>query len=295
MQRVNDIPKLAPRPLDSHKGLFGRVLVAGGSVGFSGAAAMCARSALRSGAGLVRVAVPQSILPVVASFDPCYTTAALKENADGQIDAQAAACVLALAKENDVTAFGPGAGTGQGVFETLSLLLKQGDLKLVIDADGLNVLALNGGPGGWLHRKKSQTILTPHPGEMQRLWKSVFREPMPDDREKAAVAFAQQTDTVLVLKGYRTIVTDGQQLYVNTTGNPGMATGGSGDVLTGTIAALVGQRMSLFDAAVLGVHVHGKAGDLAAQKFGQIGMIATDIIDRLPEAWVDISNIKDHK
>jgi NAD(P)H-hydrate epimerase len=293
MQKVNDLPKLTARPADSHKGLFGRVLVVGGSAGFGGAAAMCARSALRSGAGLVRVAAPESILPIVASFDPCYTTAALKENASGQIDSQAAARVLSLARENDVTAFGPGAGTGQGVFDTIAMLLRQSDLKLVIDADGLNVLAANGGVGGWLRIKKAQTVLTPHPGEMQRLWKSVFREAMPEDREKTASAFAQKTNTVLVLKGYQTIVTDGQQLYVNTTGNPGMATGGSGDVLTGTIAALVGQRMSLFDAAVLGVYVHGAAGDLAAEKFGQIGMIATDIIDRLPEAWVDLSNIKD--
>jgi NAD(P)H-hydrate epimerase len=284
-----------PRPADSHKGLFGRVLVVGGSVGFGGAAAMCARSALRSGAGLVRVAVPTSILPIVASLDPCYTTAALAEDGNGQIDAQAAASVLSLATENDVTAFGPGAGTGQGVFETLAMLLRQSDLKLVVDADGLNVLAASGGAGGWLDRKKAQVVLTPHPGEMQRLWKSVFREPVPEDREKTAAAFAQKTNTVLVLKGHRTIVTDGQRTYVNTTGNPGMATGGSGDVLTGVIAALVGQRMSLFDASVLGVHVHGLAGDAAAAKFGQVSMIATDIIDMLPTAWVGISNIKNQK
>jgi ADP-dependent NAD(P)H-hydrate dehydratase len=292
MQRITKIPQLESRPADSHKGLFGRVLVVGGSAGFSGAAAMCARSALRSGAGLVRVAVPKSILPVVASFDPCYTTAALAEDANGQIDSQAAAGVLALAGENDVTAFGPGAGTGQGVFDALAMLLRQGDLKLVIDADGLNVLAANGGAGGWLDRKKAQVVLTPHPGEMGRLWKSVFREPMPQEREKTALTFAQKTNTVLVLKGYRTIVTDGQRIYINTTGNPGMATGGAGDVLTGVIAALVGQGMSLFDAAVLGVYVHGAAGDLAAERFGQIAMVATDIIDTLPAAWVGISNIK---
>lgn len=290
MQKAGDIPKLTARPADSHKGLFGRVLVVGGSVGFSGAVAMTARSALRSGAGLVRVAVPKSILPIVASLDPCYTTAALAEDARGQIDARAAADVLSLAKENDVTAFGPGAGTRQGVYITLSLLLRQNELKLVIDADGLNVLAANGEAGGWPAVKKAQVVLTPHPGEMQRLWKSVFREPMPEDREKAASTFAEKTNAVLVLKGHQTVVTDGQRLYVNTTGNPGMATGGSGDVLTGVIAALVGQRMGLFDAAVLGAYVHGMAGDLSAEKFGQVGMIATDIIDMLPAAFLILNS-----
>lgn len=285
MQRIAEIPKLEVRAADSHKGIFGRVLVVGGSIGFSGAVAMTARSALRSGAGLVRAAVPKSVLPMVAAIDPCYTTAALPEDANGQIDVQAVNTVLALATENDVTAFGPGAGTGQGVVESISALLNQNELKLVIDADGLNVLAANGGAGKRHFLKKAQCILTPHPGEMQRLWKSIFREPMPTDRQQCAVKFAQKTNSVIVLKGYQTVVTDGEKVYTNTTGNPGMATGGSGDVLTGVIAALVGQKLSLFDAAVLGVYVHGVAGDMAAGQFGQVSMIATDIIDKLPAAF----------
>lgn len=282
MQRITEIPKLAGRPVDSHKGLFGRVLVVGASAGFSGAVAMAARSALRSGAGLVRAAVPQSVLPIVAALDPCYTTAALPEDKNGQIATQAVNTVLALARENDVTAFGPGAGTGQGVSESLSALLSQNELKLVIDADGLNVLAAH---AGWHTKKKSQCILTPHPGEMQRLWKSTFREPMPTDREKCAIEFAKMTNSIIVLKGSRTVVTDGEKIYANTTGNPGMATGGSGDVLTGMIAALIGQKLCLFDAAILGVYMHGVAGDLAAAEFGQVSMIATDIIDKLPAAF----------
>lgn len=283
MNRVEEIPKIAPRPADGHKGLFGRVLVVGGSVGFSGAATMAARAALRSGAGLVRVAVPASVLPIVAALDPCYTTASLPEDENGQMSTQAVNMVLNLAAQNDVTAFGPGAGTGQGVAETLSALLNQNDAKLVIDADGLNVLAAQG--GGWVSNKNAQAVLTPHPGEMQRLWKSVFRESMPVDRQDCAVKFAMRTNSIVVLKGSGTVVTDGENVYVNQTGNPGMATGGSGDVLTGIIAALIGQRLSLFDAAVLGVYVHGVAGDLAAADYGQTSLIATDIIDKLSTAF----------
>ncbi|MCE5184626.1 MAG: NAD(P)H-hydrate dehydratase [Planctomycetaceae bacterium] len=285
MQRITELPKLAVRAADSHKGMFGRVLVVGGSVGFSGAVAMAARSALRSGAGLVCAAAPESVLPIVAALDPCYTTAALNEDANGQISMQAVNSVLQLAKENDVTAFGPGAGTGPGVSESLSILLNESELKLVIDADGLNVLAANGGVGGWHTRKKAQCILTPHPGEMQRLWNSVFRDAMPSDREQCAVQFAQKTEAIIVLKGNRTVVTDSEKVYTNISGNPGMATGGSGDVLTGVIAALIGQGLSLFDAAVLGVYVHGRAGDLAADEFGQVSLIATDIIEKLPAAF----------
>jgi NAD(P)H-hydrate epimerase len=287
MNRITQIPELAKRPVDGHKGMFGRVLVVGGSIGMSGAVAMAARSALRSGAGLVRAAVPKSVLPIVAAIDPCYTTAALAEDANGQIDVQAVTTVLSLAHENDVTAFGPGAGTGQGVAEVLSGLMNQNELRLVIDADGLNMLAAN---TGWHLRKKAQVILTPHPGEMQRLWKSVFRKAMPTDREHSALEFASQTNSLIVLKGHQTIVTDGEKVYTNTTGNPGMATGGSGDVLTGVIAALVAQGLSLLDAGVLGAYTHGMAGDLAAECFGQVSMVATDIIEKLPAAFQRISS-----
>jgi NAD(P)H-hydrate epimerase len=285
MQRITELPKMRVRPVDGHKGTFGKVLVVGGSIGFSGAPALAGRASLRGGAGLVRVAVPKGIQPIIAAIDPCYTTVGLPEDKNGQMDAAAAGVVLKLSEENDVIAFGPGAGTGQGVFEVLVTLLGQSGLKLVIDADGLNVLAANGGAGGWTMRKQAQIVLTPHPGEMQRLWKSLFREPMPTDREKCAAVMAQKTSCIVVLKGASTVVTDGEKIYVNTTGNPGMATGGSGDVLTGLMAALIGQQLPLFEAAVLGVYVHGLAGDLAADHIGQIAMIATDIIEKLPDAF----------
>jgi ADP-dependent NAD(P)H-hydrate dehydratase len=284
MQKITALPKLKKRPVDGHKGTFGKVLIVGGSVGFSGAPALAGMAALRSGSGLVRIAVPQSIQSVVTGLEPCYTTIGLSDD-DGQLSSKA---VMELAKhlpDNDVVAFGPGVGTGGGVKNVLLSLLAIEGLKLIIDADGLNVLSQCGGPGGWLKKKKADIVLTPHPGEMVRLWKSVFREPMSEDREECAAQFARKTNTIVVLKGAGTVVTDGEQVYVNKSGNPGMATAGSGDVLTGTITALGGQDLSLFDAAVLGVFVHGLAGNIAAAVHGQISLIATDIIENLSSAF----------
>lgn len=285
MKKITELPTLAKRPVDGHKGTFGKVLIVGGSVGFSGAPALTAMAALRSGAGLVRVAVPACIQPVVAGIDPCYTTIALQEDANGQLTSKAGDVLMPMLSDNDVVAFGPGAGTGAGVRDTLLSMLAVEGLKLVLDADGLNVLSQCGGVGGWLEKKKCDVVLTPHPGEMKRLWKSVFREPMPEDREECAVQFAKKTGSIIVLKGAGTVVTNGEKIYTNTSGNPGMATAGSGDVLTGVITALAGQGLSLFDAAVLGVYVHGLAGNIAAAIHGQVSLIATDIIDNLSSAF----------
>ena len=133
---------------------------------------------------------------------------------------------------------------------------------------------------------KAKLILTPHPGEMKRLWSGLFREPLPDDRQQQAIQLSQHTNTVVALKGAGTVVTDGEKSYINKTGNPGMATAGSGDVLTGVVTALLGQRLSDLDATILGVYAHGLAGDIAAEKLGQVGIITTDIIDALPEAFL---------
>jgi NAD(P)H-hydrate epimerase len=286
MKTITQIPVLQPRPVDGHKGLFGKILIVGGSVGFSGAPALAGRAALRSGAGLVCVAVPGSTLPIVASLEPCYTTIPLAEDADGKIASDTAGILADHAKQNDVVAFGPGIGVSAGVKDVLLHLLGIESLKIVIDADGLNTLALCGGAGGWVEKKKASVILTPHPGEMQRLWKSLFRGKMPEDRAEQAAKLAEQTGTTVVLKGAGTVVADGKKVYVNTTGNAGMATAGAGDVLTGVIAALAGQNLNLMDAAVAGVYIHGLAGDLAAKEKGQISLIATDIIDFLPAAFL---------
>lgn len=289
MKTVAEIPTLKPRPTDGHKGTFGKTLIVGGSLGFSGAPALAGKAALRSGAGLVRVAVPQSILPIVAALDPCYTTIPLADDADGKMASQAAGALIEQAKLNDVVVFGPGAGVSPGVRDVLLELLQIQGLRLLIDADGLNTLADRPKAGDWPAKIKASVILTPHPGEMARLWQSLFRKTMPEDRRVCAAQLALKTQAIVVLKGAATIVTDGLRAYVNTTGNPGMATAGAGDVLSGVIAALAGQGLDNFDAAVLGVYVHGKAGDLAARDKGQISMVAADIIDALPGAFLSLS------
>jgi ADP-dependent NAD(P)H-hydrate dehydratase len=295
MQIIEKIPRLKPRRVDAHKGDFGKVCIIAGSVGFSGAAALAGKAALRSGAGLVRVAVPKSILSIVASIEPSYTTIPLEEDAAGRISKKALNTILNILPENDCIAIGSGIGVSSGLGSILMALIEQENLKLVIDADGLNNLAAI---KNWHSNAKANIILTPHPGEMKRLWPSVLRELLPPDRTSQAVQLAKKTRTIVVLKGAGTIVTDGQSLYINKTGNPGMATAGTGDVLTGCIAALLGQSATSatggadksaeggFNAAILGVYIHGLAGDFAAQRLGQAGLIATDIIDALPQAFM---------
>jgi len=283
MQLIKSIPKLKPRAVDAHKGDFGRVCIISGSFGMSGAAALAGRAALRAGAGLVRVAVPKSVLPIVASIEPSFTTIPLAEDGTGRISEKAINTVLSAAGENDCLAFGPGIGTSSQLRSILRSLIEQKQLRLLIDADGLNNLSKI---KDWPKRLKAELVLTPHPGEMKRLWSGLFREQLPHDRRDQAGKLAQQTKTTVALKGAGTVVTDGQKVYINKTGNPGMATAASGDVLTGVITALMGQGLSNFDAAVLGVYVHGLAGDIAAEKTGQVGLIATDIIDSLPAAFL---------
>jgi len=283
MRIVNQIPKLKPRKADAHKGDFGRLCIIAGSVGMSGAAALAGRAALRAGAGLVRVATPKSVLPIVASIEPSFTTIALPEDGAGRISAKAVNIILNAAADNDVLAFGPGIGVSQGLRSVLGVLLEQENLSLVIDADGLNNLS---GIKDWPAGLKANLILTPHPGEMKRLWSGLFREKLPPARRQQAEQLAQRAGTIVVLKGEGTVVSDGRNVYVNSTGNPGMATAGSGDVLTGVITALTGQGLSNFDAAVLGVYIHGLAGDIAADKIGQVSLMATDIIESLPAAFM---------
>lgn len=285
MELIETIPKLKPRLPDAHKGDFGRICIIAGSVGMTGAAALAGRSALRAGAGLVRVATPKSALAVIASIEPCFTTIELSENKAGQISAKAIDKILTAVEDNDVLAFGPGIGVSGDLRKILEALLKQENLSLVIDADGLNNLSKI---KDWPKLNRANLVITPHPGEMKRLWTGLLREPLPAERQAQAQQLAQSANCVVVLKGAGTVVTDGGKLYVNKTGNPGMATAGSGDVLTGVIAALIGQGLNTFDAAVLGVYVHGLAGDIAAERTGQVSLITTDIIDALADAFMKI-------
>jgi len=282
VKRNTLVPKLKPRQFDAHKGDFSKICIIGGSIGFSGAAALAGRSALRAGAGLVRVAVPKSILPIVASIEPSYTTIPLPEDNQGRISKKAINQILNAVEENDCLAFGPGVGVSGDLQQILYALIAQENKPIVIDADGLNNLAKM---ADWPEKRKANLILTPHPGEVKRLWSGLFRESLPEDRQTQAVQLAARSGTIIVLKGAGTIVTNGEKVYTNKTGNPGMATAGSGDVLTGCIAALTGQGLSNLDTAILGVYIHGLAGDIAAENKGQISLIATDIINALPQAF----------
>jgi NAD(P)H-hydrate epimerase len=256
------------------------VLVIAGSRGMSGAAVLCGSAALRAGAGLVRVAVPQEILPIVAAGNSCIMTAPMPQDDQGRFSAGAESELIALAQAGDVVALGPGLGRTQELTSLVKGLIQRVTQPLVLDADGLNAVA---GAADVLSNRAGSTIITPHPGEFARLLQTETAK-VQANRRDLALQFAGKHKLILVLKGHATIVTDGQRLYENTTGNPGMATAGSGDVLTGTVAALLGQGLEPFDAAQLGVYIHGLAGDLARDERGQVGLIAADLLDYLPRA-----------
>jgi ADP-dependent NAD(P)H-hydrate dehydratase len=278
---ITDVPALPPRAVDANKGTFGRVLIVAGSRGMSGAAVLCASGALRGGAGLVRLAVPEGILPIVATANPCYTTAPLPQDAHGRLSAAALPELLELVRRNSVAEFGPGLGQSAELGNVLASILEQTATPLVLDADALNVLA---GRLGSLRKHSGPIVLTPHPGEFARLLHCDIPS-VQARRQELAAEFARTHGVVVVLKGHGTIVTDGQRVYVNTTGNPGMATGGTGDVLGGLIAALMGQALETFAAAQLAVYLHGLAGDLAREQLGEASLIASDLLDFLPHAF----------
>ncbi len=282
---VTAVPTLTPRRPDGHKGTYGRVLVVAGSRGMSGAAVLAGSGALRGGAGLVQVACPAEVQPVVAAGNPCYLTAALSIRADGTYGEAVLDELLRLAGPATVLAVGPGLGNRDDVALVVrSLLLATPNKPMVLDADGLNVL--HPIPEG-LADRTAPLVMTPHPGEFARLTGKTAAE-VQDDRAQLAVEFARRFGAVLLLKGHQTIVTDGRRIYRNDTGNPGMATGGSGDVLTGLVAALVGQGLSGFEAAVLGAWAHGRAGDLAAAELSQVALTAADLLDYLPRVFREL-------
>jgi len=289
LQPITDIPRVNPRVRDGHKGTYGKVLVIGGSCGMIGAPALAAKAALRSGSGLVRIAVPASIQLSVAQITPCATTIPLSEQGNGSLGKDSRVEILRAMEENDSVALGCGIGMGIELQAIVESVVKECKVPLVLDADGLNNLANCG--AGIFGQLSANTVLTPHPGEMKRLWRAVFREEFPMERQEQAQKLASRCQAVIVLKGAGTVVSDGKRIYVNRTGNPGMATGGSGDVLTGVIASILANAslgLDTFSAAVLGVYVHGRAGDLGAASKGEIGLIASDLIDFLPMAWKEV-------
>ena len=274
----NSLPKLPRRAAESYKNTFGHALLMGGSIGFAGSISLSAMAALRCGTGLVTVATPRACQATVASFEPSYMTLALPD-AEGQISAAAREPLAVAAQKASVLAYGPGLGRSADLTDLIAWLYQTLDKPAIVDADALNALAERQDA---LCRPGGPRILTPHPGEFARLAK--IDRVADDQRQDLAAALARRTGTVVLLKGHRTVITDGQRLAINTTGNPGMASGGSGDVLTGVITALVCQHLSTFEAAQLGAYVHGLAGDLAAAAIGPVGLIASDLVDYLPRA-----------
>ncbi|TWU27834.1 NAD(P)H-hydrate dehydratase [Bythopirellula polymerisocia] len=283
------LPVLPAREDESHKGTYGRALVVGGSRGKAGAAALAGKAALRSGAGLVTVLVPRAIQETVASFEPAMMTVGLGASNCDELLQEFAPEIKELAKDKNCLALGPGLGTSASTFRLVHSLYHHVEQTMVVDADALNAMA------AWsegLKHPSGSRILTPHPGEFERL----TGEPCADEarvraEQAAALCRRDMTDqTVVVLKGHHTIVTDGSRVSFNQTGNPGMATGGTGDVLTGIITALVAQGLETWEAARLAVHVHGLAGDLAAEKLGQVSLIASDLLNFLPEVFLKMGN-----
>ena len=277
---------LLRRKLDSHKGDYGHLLVIGGSPGLTGAVALCSLSALRAGAGLVTLGIPETLNPILEVKLTEVMTKPLAETKEKTISPEALPQILEFSKKIDAFAIGPGLSTQKETTDFLLNLLPRIDKPTILDADGLNILAKN---ISVLKKVRVPFILSPHPGEMARLVKKDISE-IQKNREKIARDFAAEYGVVLVLKGSKTIVADQKNTYINHTGNPGMATAGSGDVLTGIIGALLAQGLSSFEAAKFGVYLHGLAGDLAAQDKGEISLIAGDILEKLPEAFLTSSN-----
>jgi len=282
---VHELPRLPRRAPDGHKGTYGQVLVVAGSRGMAGAAVLAGRGALRAGAGLVRVACPAEVQPTVAAGHPCYTTVPLRQHADGTLGAGVAAELIELGRGANAVAIGPGLGQSDDAAALVKAVLRElPRTPTVVDADGLNALA----PLGDEFRDRPMPlVLTPHPGEFARL-AGVATHDAVARREELAVGLAWKTGAVVLVKGAGTVVTDGRRVYRNTTGNPGMATGGSGDVLTGVVGALLARGLAPFDAAVLGAWVHGRAGDRAAADLGQTALTAADLPEYLSAAFREL-------
>jgi ADP-dependent NAD(P)H-hydrate dehydratase / NAD(P)H-hydrate epimerase len=271
--------KWKPRKQTSHKGDFGRVFIVAGSQGLTGAAHLASVAALRSGAGLVTLGVPEKIYSILARREAEVMVKPFPSNSDGAFSKKALSSIFEFSSNQDVLAMGPGLSQNPETQFVIRKLIAKTNLPLVLDADALNALK---GNLSILKECKARAILTPHPGEFVRVFGGTLSA---EDtlRKKRARAIAKRFGVVMILKGHHTVVADPSgKIYINKTGNPGMAKAGSGDALTGILAALLGQGFSLWDAARFGVFIHGYAGDHAAKKTGQISLISSDLIEALP-------------
>lgn len=271
--------RLLRRRLKSNKGDFGRIFILAGSSQYSGAAILCSLAALRSGAGLVTLGIPQGINSAIIKIKPVEVmTLPLPETKEGSLGISGFDRIKTFLEKCDLAVIGPGLTQNISTQKLLLKLLSKIDKPMVIDADGLNALV------GHLNLLSNMHVLTPHPKEMSRL-SGLSISDIQGNRSEVAKKFAKKHKVTLVLKGHQTVVSDySGNLYINKTGNPGMATAGSGDVLTGMIAAFMGQGLGAFEAAKFAVYLHGLAGDMAAEEKTQISLIASDIIDKIPNA-----------
>ena len=271
---------LRPRHGNSHKGTFGHLFVLAGSVGKTGAAAMTSVGAMRAGAGLVTLGIPESLNPIMAKKLTEVMTLPLAESASGVCGYEAFDEVVKFIRDKEVVVLGPGLTASEPVRRLVLRLTKESNIPLVIDADGINCLAYD---VKILKKAKAPIIITPHPGEMARLVGMTAKD-IQEDRIGIAERFAKENKVIVVLKGAGTVIAEPSgKIFINSTGNPGMATAGTGDVLSGMIGGFIAQGYSPIDAARIGVYLHGLAGDESAKKKGQIGMMATDILDILPK------------
>jgi len=271
------IPKREP---NSNKGTYGKVLVVAGSRGMTGAACLTGSAALRAGAGLVYMAAPLSLLPIYACSLVEALTIPLEDGNKGYITGESIHKILMQLEKVDVAAVGPGLSTEDDIKEVVHSIVKNSKVPIVLDADGINVLAED---LSVLKELKTQMVITPHPGEMARLLGATVKE-VQEDRINIARSFSKEYGVITVLKGSRTIIASPEgEIYINTTGNAGMATGGSGDVLTGIIASFIGQGLKPLDAAVVGVYLHGTCGDNVARRKGEHGLIAGDLVREIPK------------
>lgn len=282
MLTEDDMVRLLPHRLaNSHKGSFGHVLVVAGSIGKGGAAAMTSLSCLKAGAGLVTLAAPVSVQPLIAGKLTEVMTYPLDETDEKTISLKAINTLSELSKDKEVSAIGPGLTINKDTAELTRQFIKEVTTPIVIDADAIN--ALNGHLG-ILKERSSDTILTPHPGEMARL---TGKTPSDVQKDRIGIAkdFAVSYGVYLVLKGAHTVIAEPTGVvHINPTGNPGMATAGTGDALTGIIAGFIAQGVDISSAVKLGVYIHGLAGDMAAEEVGMTGMLAGDLIERIPAA-----------
>lgn len=271
--------QLLHRKTATHKGDFGHIFILAGCAEFSGAALLCSSAAMRTGAGLVTLGIPASLAGAIIKVKlPEVMLAPLAETSELTLSLKAYPQIKARLGKIDILIIGPGLSQNRSTQSLTRKLISNIDKTTIIDADGLNALV------GHLNVLGNKKILTPHPGEMSRLLNKSIKK-IQENRKEITQKFAKDYNCVVVLKGYKTVVADAEErVYINKTGNPGMATAGSGDVLSGMIGAFLGQGLKRFQAAKYAVYLHGLAGDLAAKEKAQPGMIASDIIEKIPEA-----------